>query len=262
MYWVYNLPNWLFELLTIMFFVGFSLVGMLPTRRWVARIHVQRSHNDIVGFYLAAVTVLYGVTLGLLAIGAWTTYTETEAKVARESAALSTLYRTAGGLPEPTRGLLRDDLRNYARQVIDISWPEQQRGILPLEDRAALRKFRTDFESFNPTTETQKILEAEIVQQFDMLQETRSMRLDSVRDELPTPLWTLILAGGLICIVVTWFFHMESLSMHTWMTVLFAGLLGLMVFMVAALDNPYRGKISVSSDPLVRVYQIMNKPSP
>jgi hypothetical protein len=28
-----------------------------------------------------------------------------------------------------------------------------------------------------------------------------------------------------------------------------------MVFMVAALDNPYRGKISVGPEPLERVYQ-------
>lgn len=48
--------------------------------------------------------------------------------------------------------------------------------------------------------------------------------------------------------------------MHIWMTLLFSGLIGLMVFMVAALDNPYRGKISVSSEPLQRVYRQMVNP--
>jgi hypothetical protein len=85
MYWVYSLPNWLFELLTVGLFVAFSLVGLFPTRSWVSHVHVQRSHNDIVGFYLAAITVLYGVSLGLLAFGAWTTYTDTQAKVAIEA---------------------------------------------------------------------------------------------------------------------------------------------------------------------------------
>lgn len=37
-------------------------------------------------------------------------------------------------------------------------------------------------------------------------------------------------------------------------------LIGLMVFMVAALDNPYRGRISVSPEPLERVYQQMERP--
>lgn len=260
MYWVYSLPNWFFELLTVSFFVAFGVAGILVTRKSIGSIHRQRSYNDIVGFYLAGITVLYGVTLGLLAIGAWTIYTEAEAKVAKEAAAVSALYRTVGDLPEPMRSSLRTDLQNYVRQVIDIGWPQQQRGIPPLENRIALDKFQKDFQSFEPATETQKILEADITGQFDVLEEARSIRLDSTTAELPSPLWTLILVGALICIVVTWFFHLESLKMHFWMTILFSTLLGLMVYMVAALDNPYRGKISVSPDSLVRVYTLMVKP--
>ena len=145
MYWVYNLPNWLFELLTILLFVSFSLAGLLASRRIIRRVHLQHSYNDIVGFYLAAITVLYGVTLGLLAIGAWTTFTDAEAKVAREAAALASLYRSVGSLQEPARSVLQRDLREYARQVIEIGWPAQQRGIVPMENRAPLDKFRKRF---------------------------------------------------------------------------------------------------------------------
>ncbi len=262
MYWVYDLPNWLFQLLTIGFFVVISLAGLLASRTWMRRVHVEHSYNDIVGFYLAGITVLYGVTLGLLAIGAWTTYTETEAKVAKEAAALSSLYRSVGSVPTQTRSLLQNDLRDYARRVIEVGWPEQQRGILPIDNRVALDRFQKDLMSFEPATEAQKILEADISRDFDVLEESRSIRMDSVTDQLPTPLWTLILIGALICIVVTWFFHMESLKMHIWMTVLFSGLIGLMVFMVAALDNPYRGKISVSPAPFQRVYGQITRSGP
>ena len=261
MYWVYNLPNWLFGVLTVGVFVGFSLAGIFCTRSWIRRMHIQLSHNDIVGFYLAGLTVLYGVSLGLLAIGAWTIYTETEAKVAQEAAALSGLYGSVSGLPEPTRSLLQNDLRLYTREVIDVGWPEQRRGILPTENRAPLDKFQRDFEAFEPFPEEQKILVADISREFDTLQGSRSIRLDSVTAELPPPLWALILLGALICIVVTWFFYMESLKMHLWMTVFTALLLGLMVFMVAALDNPYRGEVSVSPAPFERVYKQMVIPS-
>ena len=220
----------------------------------------ERSHNDIVGFYLAGITVLYGVSLGLLAVGAWTTYTDTEAKVAQEAAAVSGLYRSVSGLPEPPRSLLQNDLRDYTREVIDVGWPEQRRGVLPTENRATLDKFQRDFETFEPVTEEQKILVADISREFDALEESRSIRLDSVTAELPPPLWALILLGAVICIVVTWFFYMESLKMHVWMTGFTALLLGLMVFMVASLDNPYRGKVSVSPAPFERVYKQMAKP--
>ena len=261
MYWVYNLPNWLFEVLTIFLFMAFSLVGLLVSRRWTHRLHVQHSYNDIVGFYLAGITVLYGVTLGLLAIGAWTTFTEAQAKVAREAAALSSLYRSVGNLQEPVRSVLQDDLRDYARRVIEIGWPDQQRGIVPVENGVALDKFQKDLQSFQPATQAQMVLDEDISRGFDTLEESRSIRVDSVTEELPTPLWALIVMGALICIVVTWFFDMESRKMHIWMTLLFSGLLALMVFMVAALDNPYRGKISVSAEPLQRVYIQMTHPS-
>ncbi len=123
-----------------------------------------------------------------------------------------------------------------------------------------LDKFQEDLESFGPVTEEHKTLVADIWREFDALEKSRSIRLDTVTTELPSPLWSLVLIGGLICIVVTWFFHMESLSMHIWMTVFVASLLGLMVFMVADLDNPYRGKISVGPEPFERVYNQMTKP--
>jgi hypothetical protein len=261
MYWVYRLPNWFFGLLTVSVFVGFSLAGIFLSRRWMRRIHAQRSHNDIVGFYLAGITVLYGVSLGLLAIGAWTTYTDTQAKVTQEAAALSSLYRSVGSLPEPARSSLQNDLRRYTRQIIDVSWPEQQRGIVPTVNRATLDKMQQEFESFEPTTEAQKILVANISREFEALEASRSLRMDSVSTELPPQLWALILLGAAICITVTWFFHVESQTMHISMNVLIACLLGLMVFMVASLDNPYRGKISVSSAPFERVYSLMGEPS-
>jgi len=260
MYWVYNLPNWLFELLVVTLFIAFGLAGLFPTRAWMRRVHIKSSHNDIVGYYLEGITVLYGVSLGLLAIAAWQTFNDTQAKVAQEAAALYSLYRGVGSLPEPARTSLQEDLRQYARQVIDPGWAEQRRGIIPTANNLTLSKFQKDLASFTPTTEEQRILMADISRRFDTLDESRSIRLDSVEDELPPPLWALILVGALICVVVTWFFLMDSLSMHIWMTVFIAFLLGLMVFMVAALDNPYRGEVSVSPAPFERVYNEMINP--
>ena len=54
--------------------------------------------------------------------------------------------------------------------------------------------------------------------------------------------------------------HTESFIMHVWMTVLFSALLALLIFLIAVLDNPYRGNISVSADPLERVYQQIMSP--
>jgi hypothetical protein len=55
---------------------------------------------------------------------------------------------------------------------------------------------------------------------------------------------------------------MKSLSMHCWTTVLLSALLGLLIFMLGALDNPFRGHISVGADPFELVYNRRMLPEP
>ena len=81
---------------------------------------------------------------------------------------------------------------------------------------------------------------------FNELTQGQQARLNSVTEEMPGPLWILVIVGALICVAVSWCFHTKSFGMHFWMTIL---------YLIAALDNPYRGKISVTPEPLERVYQ-------
>lgn len=256
LYWVYDLPNWLFGGLTVGVFVAIGLAGLYLTRSVMSRVHHQvHSHNDIVGFYLAGVTVLYGVSVGLLAIGAWATYSDVQNKIDHEATALGGLYRDVGAYPEPARTVMQDDLRKYTRQVIDVGWPLQQKGIVPNNASGVLNDFQSHFMAFEPQTESQEVLAAETYKAFNELTESRRARLNSVKAEMPGPLWALVLAGAFICIAVSWFFHVERFSMHFCMTILFSSLLALLIFLVAVLDNPYRGKISVTPEALERVYQ-------
>jgi Protein of unknown function (DUF4239) len=104
----------------------------------------------------------------------------------------------------------------------------QQRGIVPNNASGALADFQRDFMSFEPSTERQKILAAEAYRAFNDLTESRRARLNSVTAEMPGPLWLVVIAGAVLCIATTWFFHTASFRMHFWMTVLFSALLGLL----------------------------------
>jgi hypothetical protein len=256
LYWLYDLSSVLVGTLIVGLFTAIGIAGLLLTRGWVRRLHhVDHSHNDIVGFYLAAVTVFYGITLGLVAVGTWETYSDVQNKVDHEAVAVGALYRDIDAYPEPVRTALQNDLRTYIRQVIDVGWPMQQRGIVPNNASGALSSFQTDFMSFEPSTERQKILAAEAYRAFNDLTESRRARLDSVTAEMPAPLWVVVIAGAVLCIANTWLFHTASFSMHLWLTILFSVLIGLLIYLIASLDNPYRGRISVSPEPLQRVYE-------
>src|ERR1700732_426436 len=255
MYWVYELPNWLFGALTIALTEVIALGGMYATRKWVRRIHGgEHSHNEVVGFYLGAVCVFYGITLGLLAVGTWQTYSDVETRVGEEAAAVGALYRDVSSFPDPNRTALQADLRQYVRQVIDVAWPQQRRGIVPEDDGVKLSTLQAHLSRFEPATEGQKVIYAEVYRGFNTIAEFRGRRLQSVQGGLAGPLWTIVLAGACLSVGITWFFDMKSQSMHVWMTLMLAGLLGLLIYLLAALDNPFRGEISVGSQPFEIMY--------
>jgi len=262
LHWLYDLSNFLLGVLVVGFFIVVGIVGLLLTRAWIRKLHrIDHSHNDIVGFYLAAVTVFYGITLGLVAVGTWETYSDVQNRVDHEASTLGALYRDVSAYPEPLRSQLQNDLRSYTRQVIDVGWPMQQRGIIPNNASGVLMELQNHFMAFEPTTERQKILAAEAYRAYNELTEARRARLNSIDAELPGPLWAMVIAGALLSIATTWFFHTASFSMHFWLTVLFSALTGLLVYLIVSLDNAYRGRISVSPEPLQRVYeQTMNPP--
>jgi Protein of unknown function (DUF4239) len=156
LYWVYDLPNWLFAAPTIAVAVAIGLGGFYATRKWVRRVHGDElSHNDIVGFYLGAICLLYGITLGLVAVGTWQTYTDVDTKVDQEASAVAALYRAVSSFPDPKRAELQADLREYTRQLIG-GWPLQRRGIAPQSTAGAVNAIQTHLASFEPATEGRK----------------------------------------------------------------------------------------------------------
>jgi hypothetical protein len=256
LFWLYELPNWLFGVIVVAFFTLYAVVGLFTTRRWVRRQHQRdHSHNDIVSYFLAAITVFYGITLGLLAVATWTNFSGTQDKVDREAQIVGSLYRDVNSFPDPLRATLNNDLRAYVREVIDVSWPQQRKGIVPYGSGIKLEQFQADLLAFEPKTEREKIVTTQAYQVFNELVEARRSRLESVTNGMPTSLWSLVILGGLITLTATLFFDTPSFRMHFWMTVLLSSLLGLMVFLIGTLDNPFRGKVSIGPGSLERVYQ-------
>ena len=261
MYWVYDLPNWLFAALTVAVAVAIGLIGFYATRNWVRRVHGHdHSHNDIVGFFLGTIGLFYGITLGLVAVATWQTFSDVDTKLDLEASALAALYRDVSSFPEPKRSELQTDLREYTRRLIDVVWPLQRRGIAPLNNAGIMNTIQTHLASVEPATESQKTLQADAYREFSRLVELRRTPLKSVTTGLPASLWVVLLVGAVVNIAVSWFFHMRSQSMHFWMTVMFSGILGLLIFLVAAMDNPFRGEISVGPEAFELVYQQLMKP--
>ena len=78
----------------------------------------------------------------------------------------------------------------------------------------------------------------------------RRMRLDSVSTGLPAVLWAVILIGALINMTRVPLFKVEDTRLHLVMVTLLAMFIGLVIFMILALDRPFRGNPGLGRNPI------------
>src|SRR5436189_6447220 len=130
------MPIWLYEirplyagLVLVVFIEMISMVGLLLTRRVIIpRLHYHDGANDAVSGTVQAIGVFYGITVGLIAVGVWNTYSNASDLVSRESTSIATLFRDLGGYPSPIKDELRAQLREYTVFIIEEAWPAQRKG--------------------------------------------------------------------------------------------------------------------------------------
>ena len=247
LYWFFNLPPFLSFILITGFFPAFGLLGLYISRRTFQIKHsYSQDRNDQVSFFMSALGVFYGITLGLVAVGTWENFETVEEKVALEAATIGALYRDTDALPEPTRTKLQTSLENYTNEVIHKDWPLQQKGETPRGTFQHLSIIQKDLYSFKPANPTEEILLAELIDKYNELVMLRRMRMMSIGNSLPPAIWLVCITGALMCISFFWFLIMESFRVQMLLTGLCAFFIGTMIFLIVMMDNPYTGEIAIS----------------
>jgi hypothetical protein len=253
-YWIYDLPNWVLGVLIVSTCVAVSLAGLFATRPLVRRLlGPERHYNDLVSYFFAGIGVFYGLALGLIAVATWENYKENDAVVGSEAAAAASFYRDLDGYPQPLRGRLEALMRDYTKVVIDKEWPAHKKGIALEDGDAVLDTLEDEVMNYEPTKEREKILQAEVLRSLDTVQDQRRLRLQAVPTGLPAALWAVVVIGALLNIGLTYLFWSDNLTVHALLVAIMAIFIGLLVFLTAAMDNPFRGEFSVSAEPFQTV---------
>lgn len=259
---LHELPQWQFCLIVIGVFVLVAVGGQIATRPLVHRWFGGRDYNELVGHYLSAFGVLYGITLGLISVAAWENFGDVENKVSQEAAALASLYRNVDSYPEPKRSELTGLLRDYTRQLIDVAWPQMRQGIVPPGGHPIILRFQKALVAFEPSTKGQEAVHSESLYRFNSVVELRRLRVDCVEGHLAPILWVVVLAGSLMSFMLTWLLIVENRLLHDLLTGILATLLGLLIFFLVTLDLPFQGQHSVGPDSLELIYEQVMVPQP
>lgn len=248
-YWVYDIPNWLFFTITASFFILFSLLGAFIFSNWLEKkLSLTTEHNTIVAIFLSLSGVFYGVTLGLIAVATFENFNSVETKVTDESSALAALYRDVSILEQPQKKDLATTLKKYTQYVVNTAWPLQQKGIVPKDGTKLIDSFQLQLAVYTPVTRKDEIIYAEVFDQFNVLVEKRRLRLNAVNSGLPGSVWLILFLGSFVNIMLTWLLVIKNKKLDILINILIGLLLGSLIFLIAAMDNPFRGDFSVSAD--------------
>jgi hypothetical protein len=257
--WFDRLPPGQAALAFCAFFVGITWLGILLVHPLMRRLlHRREPSNELIIHIAGTFGLVYAVLLGLLTVATFQNTKDIQDDVGREASDLSTIYHSIDGYPEPVRSELKAGLRDYTHYVIEKDWPAGTKGIVLMGGEHRLEVIRSILMSYEPTTKTQEQLQSELLRYLDAMMVAREQRLASVTASIPRVLWYVVFIGAFLMITFLWMLHMELVPQ-----IILGGVtaffLGIMIFLIYAMDRPLQGAVSVPPDSFRSVYDLVMK---
>jgi hypothetical protein len=234
-------------------FVALTVAGVFICRPYSSGwIHGRRNANDMIGFSLQSFAALYGILLGLLAVEAYQDYSAAKDAVSRKALTFATLHHDLSGFPMPLRAQLQSDLHDYAVEALETHWPKDPTAASPVGPSPTLRRMLAKVLAFEPTTKSEALVYGEVFRQINVMIEQRRLLLSSEDAGIPAPLWSVVFLGAFLYTLLMCLFDME-LHLHVLLAATTALFLGAVVFLIAALDNPFRGGVTIDAAPIIHM---------
>lgn len=214
---------------------------------------VLRAQNDVVGFTVSIVALLYAVVLAFIVIVVWEEFGKGEDGVRQEISNATSLR--ADGLVFRGRAHIRDDLASYAQAVVCEEWPAMLSGREGTQTADAIARLVRDVTAVQPLDEREKIAYADALGLAHQQLSLRSERL--VRNErgLEPILWFALFIGAAITVGFTYLLGAENFRIQLAATGLLCLLIGQMFALIIALNYPFRGAVHVRPEPWIEFYQ-------
>jgi len=249
---VYQYPLWWVALLL----VGLAALGAVLFELVVHQflsIELRRRHNDVAAAIFSVVGVTFAVLLAFVAMLAWEGFNKAKAAAYTEAATILDVYNASVGLAGPETSQIRDAIIGYLETVVRVEWPAQAEGVVVDRGKAYLEKLNALATGLKPSSVADGNLHAQLLQSLARLQDARQQRLLAAETTIPTVVWIVTIVGGALTIAFGSFLGVPNLGMHLAMSAVLAVSGTLVLILIIALSNPFRGDFRVSTLPFDRV---------
>jgi Protein of unknown function (DUF4239) len=243
--WLESLPTLDAGIVVVGGFVVLALTIGYFVSKFTSK-EVRTAHNDRAGFILAVIGVIYAVLLAFVAIGVWERFQAAESRSYEEAGSIATVYRDAESFPDGTR--LRATLRAYVRSVINVEWPRMSRGERSQLSNGLLDVADRQVRELPVTSLRLADIHAQMLAAMDTALMDREARLTIDAGGINRIMWVVLIVGAVVTVAFTYLFGFDQTLMQELMIGGLSFLVGLMLFLIVALDYPFRGSIAVTPD--------------
>ena len=251
LYLTQEFSAWGLTLLLILAACAYAIGLMLltPLLYGVDRLSLN---NEVAGFKFAVIGVFYAVLLAFVVVAVWENFRDTEGTVRNEAKAAVDLHRVASVLPGPVSADIRRDVITYVKDVRGDEWAKMAVGESSDVVTKDLDRLTKTVFAFNPGTTQEMVLYQTALRLLAQLTDNRNERLDSADGSVPTVLWFVLIAGGLITLGYPAFFGSTNLAAQVLMTASLAILVAIALLLSIVFDRPFTGDVTVSATPFER----------
>jgi hypothetical protein len=208
---------------------------------------LRRQHNDVAAAILAIIGVTYAVLLAFVAMLAWDGYNRAKAASSTEAMAIVDVRQASLGLDTGAQSQMRDWLKDYARIVIETEWPAQAQGHVLFLGEAPIARMSRAASSLHPATNAESNSQAQLLQAITRLNDARTDRLLAAGNSIPGIVWFVVCVGGTLTVAFCSFLGAPNARMQLAMGSVLALSGVLVLVMIIALSNPFRGDFRVST---------------
>ncbi len=247
------LPTWLIGVLLVVVVPALVLLVQWGIRRrWPAL--AVGEHNDVVGFIIAVVGVIYAVLLGFVVIVTWESFNSAESIVGQEASTLRSIHRESAAFPQETREQIQGLVRQYATEVVNEEWPAMA-DAEPGDPRVGdvLDELTATIAAVPVSTPAQAEFVGAEAQRLSELVALRSERLDYADRGIPEVLWVALVVGGVVTVGFALLFGLRRAVLHSLMVGSLAALVGVLFFVTLVINYPFAGDVAVQPEPFERV---------
>ena len=249
---VYEYPLWgVGSLLVGAAALGAIMLGLAV--RSLLSLELRRRHNDVAAAIFSVIGVTFAVLLAFVAMVVWEHYYAAKATSYAEAGFVRDVYFVSLGFSDPDKSLLRDGILGYVDTVVSVEWPAQARGLSVASKSAWLNKLNAIAADLKPAGTADDIRQAMLSQSLMRLSDAREQRLMAADTTVPAVVWIVTLIGGALTVAFASLLGVPSLGMHLAMSAAMAISGTLVLIMIIALNNPFRGDFRVSAEPFEQV---------